>query len=121
MPAHIDVAIFGSTEAEIMQYLWGDWHGAVTLRELYDAVSDKRDITLSSVHTVLDRLVAKGFVERLGQQPYKYQPKVGREEVLITAVQSLIAEVVPSPIERQRVAQALAGMVISPRLFSAKQ
>lgn len=59
------MATLGELERAIMDVMWND-SGPYTASDLRSALDD-RDLAATTVHTVLSRLEAKGFVRREGE------------------------------------------------------
>lgn len=65
LPSHRpDNLSLGPLEAEILMLIWA--RGSATVRDLHDHIQSdlNRDLTQSSVHTVLKRLTQKGWLRR---------------------------------------------------------
>ncbi|MGY4718983.1 BlaI/MecI/CopY family transcriptional regulator [Naumannella huperziae] len=83
-------ARLGDLERVIMDHLWGAG-GSQTVRDVYTALAERREIAYTTVMTVLDRLAKKELVvrERDGRA-WRYQPAQGRDalaaEIMDTAL-----------------------------------
>ncbi len=84
----------GELENEIMQFIW-DKNESVTAKTVHENISNKRNIALTTVFTILDRLTEKGILkkEKIGKCMY-YKPILTRqqyvEEVTKKTLQGLI-------------------------------
>ncbi|MFT4188333.1 MAG: BlaI/MecI/CopY family transcriptional regulator [Aeromicrobium sp.] len=68
----------GELERSVMNVLW-DADGPLLVREVQEALNE-RDLAYTTVMTVLDRLGAKGMVERERDgRAYRYTPAQSRE------------------------------------------
>ena len=87
-----DKAELGRSEWAVMEALWSKGRGTATdlQRDLHDA----HGWAYSTVKTMLDRLVGKGFVKarRVGHV-YEYKPRVKRKSVVARAVDDLFDRV----------------------------
>ncbi|HSU72691.1 MAG TPA: BlaI/MecI/CopY family transcriptional regulator [Candidatus Binatia bacterium] len=92
-------------ESDVLRVLWPD--RAMKVRQIYDVLKHKRKVALSSVAVILDRLHARGVVERSvetarGGMRYIYHPKKDRKEfeesVVETAVNKLIDAFGPTAV-----------------------
>jgi len=69
----------GHLEQEIMDLLWS--RGPMNGKGVYNAIMHKRPIALTTVLTVLDRLVKKGLVaKQKGESVFIYRPQNTRDE-----------------------------------------
>lgn len=82
----------GQAEWAVMESLWRRERGTAT--ELQHDLEDSHHWAYSTVKTMLDRLVAKGFVKARRQgNIYEYTPKVHRRSVVARAVDDLFDRV----------------------------
>ena len=71
----------GHLEQAVLRVLWDHPEG-ITARELIEALAG-RDLAMTTVLTVLDRLARKGLVTRRGEmRPRRYQASVSREDYI---------------------------------------
>ena len=82
----------GRAEWAVMEALWTRQHGTAT--ELRQDLESSRHWAYSTVKTMLDRLVTKGFVDarRVGNI-YEYTPKIRRGSVVARVVDDLFDRV----------------------------
>ena len=75
-----------------MEALWSRNRGTAT--DLQKELADQHGWAYSTVKTMLDRLVTKGFVKarRVGNV-YEYMPKIKRKSVVVRAVDDLVDRV----------------------------
>ncbi|MEW5706585.1 MAG: BlaI/MecI/CopY family transcriptional regulator [Actinomycetota bacterium] len=81
--------VLGDLEADIMEQVWQ--RDVTSVREVYEALKQARDIAYTTVMTVMVRLSEKGILkkEREGKH-YLYRPTVSREELSKTMLSSII-------------------------------
>jgi predicted transcriptional regulator len=73
--------VFGELEAAIMECLWS--RGRATVNEVYQELSQQREIAYTTVKTVMERLTEKGYLHRDShQRAYVYTPTQKREAFL---------------------------------------
>lgn len=71
--------ILGHLEQDVMEALWKK--GPVSGKEAFAEVKRTRDIALTTVLTVLERLVAKGLVKKTrGESVYLFAPAFSKDE-----------------------------------------
>lgn len=71
--------IIGHLEQDLLETLWKD--GSCTGKEIHARIKSRRDIALTTVLTVLERLVKKGLVKKAkGQTVYGYMSACTKEE-----------------------------------------
>jgi predicted transcriptional regulator len=99
------VASLGDLERTVMDVLWAA-EGPVAAAELRDALAD-REPALTTVHTVLSRLEAKGFVEHDDARPRRFRPRATREQ----HAAELMHEVLGRSGDRQAVLARFVGGV----------
>ncbi|GMR04188.1 MAG: BlaI/MecI/CopY family transcriptional regulator [Thermodesulfobacteriota bacterium] len=71
--------VLGHLEQEIMDLLWS--RGAMNGKDVHRTIKHERPIAITTVLTVLDRLVKKGLVaKKRGETVYLYKPLCTRDE-----------------------------------------
>ena len=71
---------FGDLEASVMERVWGREDG-VTVREVFEELSDAREIAYTTVLSTLDNLHRKGWVKREREgKAFRYWPTMTREQ-----------------------------------------
>lgn len=71
---------FGELEGTIMAVLW-DAGRPMTVREVHDALGDRRSLAYTTVMTVLSRLHAKGVLSRSeAHRAFTYAPEHSRAD-----------------------------------------
>jgi predicted transcriptional regulator len=76
-------------ELDIMKAVWRNH--PVTVREVQDAIRPTRNLAYTTVMTVMDRLIQKGFLTRqLQSRTHRYSSTIGYGEVRDEAVKTLI-------------------------------
>lgn len=73
--------VFGDLEAAIMDCLWAQGQGTVSA--VYSALTQQRDVAYTTVKTVMERLVEKGYLRcNTQQRAYLYTPTQSRADFL---------------------------------------
>ncbi len=77
-------AVLGDLEAEVMELIWARPLGtAVTVREVYEALSGRRRLAYTTVMSTMARLARKGLLVAEKAEPaYFYRPALSREEFI---------------------------------------
>ena len=71
---------FGDLEAVVMDYVW-DYAEPVTVREVFDEISQRRQIAYTTVMSTMDNLYRKRWLQRQRDgKAYVYQASMSREE-----------------------------------------
>ena len=71
--------VLGSLEREIMETLWAG--GAMSGKEVFEELREKRPLALTTVLTVLDRLVKKGLVNKSrGESVNLFRARYSKDE-----------------------------------------
>jgi len=79
-------------ELEIMNIIWD--RGEVTVRQVHDALSERRGVAYTSVITMLAVLEGQGLLEKaVGEQSYGYRAARPREEVVEEIVADFLSRV----------------------------
>jgi predicted transcriptional regulator len=82
---------FGELESVIMQRVW-DHGGPVTVRDLFDELSQERSIAYTTVMSTMDNLHRKGWLERAKEgKAYRYAATASREEYSARLMQEALA------------------------------
>lgn len=69
----------GELEREVMETLWKE--NPLTGREVYEKLSRSRPLALTTILTILNRLIQKGLVRKVpGEKVYLFQPTISRDE-----------------------------------------
>ena len=75
-------------ETDIMKTVWQK--GKVTVRDVYEALRETRNLAYTTVLTVLGTLTEKGIVHReMRDRTYVYRPRVSHEEAVSRNLQYL--------------------------------
>jgi len=86
--------VLGDLEADTMEALWKIQLGHV--KDIHREVSQKRNVAITTVATVLDRLYGKGLVERELKKSkgiyYQYRPAMTKKQFEKTVVRSVFEE-----------------------------
>jgi len=92
----------GDSELEILHIMWR--RGESTVRQVYDEIRERRNITLPAVMLSMERLTRRGVIQKqAGDRAAVYSPIVTKEKVGY----GLLGEVV------DRVLQESSGSVVS--------
>lgn len=82
----------GQLEAAVMQHLWNQT-GAVSVREVREALALERSLAYTTVMTVMDNLHSKGLVAREKQgKAYLYTPISSRDEHTAELLREVLAD-----------------------------
>ena len=75
-------------ETDIMKIVWQK--GKLTVRDVYEALRETRNLAYTTVLTVLGTLTEKGIVHReMRDRTYVYRPRVSHEEAVSRNLQYL--------------------------------
>ncbi|MCC6501547.1 MAG: BlaI/MecI/CopY family transcriptional regulator [Deltaproteobacteria bacterium] len=78
----------GPLELEVMEFLWAS--GASSGRDVFSGMNSGRDIALTTVLTVLERLAKKGLVRKeKGASLIAFSPALSKEEFARTVSQDV--------------------------------
>ena len=87
-----DKRLLGKVELMIMRAIWE--HGEATVRQVRDAIAEKRDLAYSTVMTMMRKLEQKGLLDhRVEERTYVYRPLVSRDEVEGSMLRDLLHNV----------------------------
>jgi len=82
----------GPLEADIMQVIWQ--RQKVTVQDVFDALSQERQIAYNTVMTVMTRLAQKGILKRQKNgRAYLYFPTTSQSEVAKGMLQYIIDKI----------------------------
>lgn len=71
--------ILGHLEHDLLEILWAN--GEATGKEIYARIKITRDIALTTVLTVLERLARKGIIKKIkGDSVYLFKPAYSKED-----------------------------------------
>ena len=83
---------FGELESVIMHMVW-DCSSPVTVRELFDQLSQDRAIAYTTVMSTMDNLYRKGWLSRVKEgKAYRYTATASREEYSARLMHEALAE-----------------------------
>lgn len=86
--------VLGSLESEVMEIIWRQ-KDTVSVKDITETLSKKRQIAYTTVMTIMTRLVEKQVLERhLEKQSYLYKPRVSRDQFLSKAVHGIFSTAV---------------------------
>ncbi len=81
--------LLGPLETEVMETVWE--LGDTTVRDVHEALTDRRDLAYTTVMTTMARLASKGLLERdTSGLAHRYRPVISREEYAETTVTSVV-------------------------------
>ena len=85
-------AVLTGHELEIMQVVWQ--HPSVTVRDVYEALLQRRKIAYTSVMTMMGILERKGYLrKKRGEKAYLYRPAQPMSRVLGSMVTDFVDRV----------------------------
>lgn len=86
--------ILGDLECEIMDIAWSR-KDAVSIKNVVEILSRKRQIAYTTVMTIMVRLVNKSVLDRFKSGPsYLYKPRISKEQFAARAVHGIFSSVV---------------------------
>ncbi len=89
MKKDLDSIILTRQELQIMKVVWE--RGSVTVREVFDVISQKKITAYTTILTLMGILEAKGVLTHTKSgRTYLYQPLLSREKATQNQVQDLI-------------------------------
>ncbi len=81
--------LLGPLETEVMETVWG--LGDTTVRDVHEALAQRRDLAYTTIMTTMARLASKGLLERdTTGLAHRYRPAISREEYARTTVTSVV-------------------------------
>jgi len=81
-----------TAELEIMHVVWG--LGRATVRDVYEALRERRQVAYTSVMTVMKILEQKGYLKKKQEdRAYVYRPARRRAQVLAVMVRDFVDRV----------------------------
>ena len=81
--------LLGPLETEVMEQVWE--LGDTTVRDVHQALADRRDLAYTTVMTTMARLASKGLLERdTSGLAHRYRPAISREEYAESTVTSVV-------------------------------
>jgi predicted transcriptional regulator len=85
--------VLGSQELQIMKFVWD--RGRVTVRDVYEAQRERRQVAYTTVMTMMNILTQKGFLKRTPgeDRAYVYEPARSRQTVMRETVNEFIDRV----------------------------
>jgi predicted transcriptional regulator len=87
--------LLGPLETEVMDAVW-DLDEA-TVRDVHEALSNRRELAYTTVMTTMTRLAAKGLLRRdTSGLAHRYRPSISREEYAKSTVTSVVDWLVAS-------------------------
>ena len=82
-------AVLGPLESEVMEIIWD--RGEVTVRDVYEELTEARSIAYTTVMTTMGRLTDKGLLQRLEDQPaHRYLALMTCEQYARSTVKSVM-------------------------------
>lgn len=81
--------LLGPLEQSVMEVVWQ--LDDVTVRDVHDRLSERREIAYTTVMTTMTRLADKGLLERhTDSLAHRYQPRIPREDYARSTVANLL-------------------------------
>ena len=88
------VSTLAKQELEIMKLIWQSESGTATVRDVYEALRERRKIAYTSVMSTMRTLERKGFLTKWEKgRAYVYQPTRAREQVVSGLVEDFVGRV----------------------------
>lgn len=82
----------GDLEREVMDHLWGA-DEPQTVRQVHEALCERRELAYTTVMTVLQRLARKDLVEQIrDDRAHRYAPTSGRDELVAGLMVDALAQ-----------------------------
>lgn len=86
-------ARFGDLERAVLEVLWAHPDQALTVREVCEHVSQRREIAYTTAMTVLDRMAKKGLLEQeRSGRAYTYRARSSRAEMTAELMRGTLEE-----------------------------
>lgn len=86
---HTLAEVLGPLEAEVMEVAWD--LGEVTVRDVHEALAEKRRVAYTTVMTTMGRLSDKGLLRRVeDQRAHRFTPLLTRDEYADSTVKSVV-------------------------------
>lgn len=83
--------VLGELESEIMEIVWGQ-KGSISVKDVTEILSKKRQIAYTTAMTIMARLVDKGvLIRRIKGPSYQYKPKITRGRFVAKAVHGIFS------------------------------
>ncbi len=93
-------ARLGELEQAVMDHLWSSAE-PLTVRQVHDALSARRDLAYTTVMTVLQRLAKKNLVvQHRDDRAHRYAPAYSRDELVAGLMVQALHQVVDSGSRR---------------------
>ncbi len=90
----------GDLEREVMDHLWAA-EESQTVRQVHEALCERRELAYTTVMTVLQRLARKNLVEQIrDDRAHRYAPTSGRDELVAGLMVDALAQA-PSSGDRR--------------------
>ena len=85
--------VLGLQELQIMNVVWD--RGRVTVRDVYEALRERRQVAYTTVMTMMNILDQKGFLKRIPgeDRAFVYEPARSRQTVMRTMVNEFLDRV----------------------------
>lgn len=113
MPTLPQTTVLGPLEHSIMRIVWAH-DRPITVRYVYKILSADHDLAYTTIMTTMTRLADKGVLicapgtqKGRGGAAYLYRSAVSRHELLLLAVEQVLASLGANAAERQHVAAAV--------------
>jgi len=85
--------VLGPQELQIMKIVWD--RGRVTVRDVYEALLERRRVAYTTVMTMMNILEQKGFLKKTpgSDRAFVYQPALARKTVVRSMVNEFVERV----------------------------
>ena len=95
----IGIEGIGRLEAEIMSVVW-TFEREVTVREVYEAMREKKSIAYTTIMTVMNNLAEKGLLlQDKAATAYVYKPTKTSVDVAISIVKTVVDKILQGSAE----------------------
>ena len=82
----------GDLEREVMDHLW-DSADSQTVRQVHEALCERRELAYTTIMTVLQRLARQNLVEQIrDERAHRYVPTFGRDELVAGLMVDALAQ-----------------------------
>jgi predicted transcriptional regulator len=92
-------AFLGPLEANVMESIWGSRKTPVTVREIYEALKQTKNLAYTTVMSTMDRLFEKNLLDRKiekgrGGLYYVYWPALEKQSFQKSAVREVLSSLI---------------------------
>lgn len=85
--------VLGALEAEVMDVIWS--REKVSVREVMEALEDRKEYSFNTIMTIMNRLVEKGLLRKCrAGNAYAYEARVCRDSFCREVTRSVVSSIV---------------------------